>query len=70
MVDASKMDNLHEFVKETYTIITEPQAKKAEFALDVLYFEDPKNINTPLYIKEGLEWIEEQLKSNKQGLNS
>lgn len=69
MIKASKNDNLKEFVKETYSIITQPQAKKAEFALDILFFEDPKNIKTPLYIKEGLEWIEEQLKSNKQGLN-
>lgn len=68
MVEASKKDDLNEFVKETYTIINDKQAKKAEFALDVLYFEDPKKIKTPSYIKEGLDWIEEQLKINKQGL--
>ena len=68
MVDATKKDDLKELVKETYTIINDKQAKKAEFALDVLYFEDPKKIKTPSYIKEGLDWIEEQLKSNKQGL--
>ncbi|WP_353158790.1 AAA family ATPase [Myroides odoratus] len=68
MVEASEKDDLEEFVKETYTIINDKQAKKAEFALDVLYFEDPKKIKTPSYIKEGLDWIEEQLKSNKQGL--
>ena len=68
MVEASKKDNLKELVKETYTIINDKQAKKAEFALDILYFEDPKKIKTPSYIKEGLDWIEEQLKSNKQGL--
>jgi hypothetical protein len=65
---ASKKDDLKEFVKDTYTIINDKQAKKAEFALDVLYFEDPQKIKTPSYIKEGLDWIEEQLKSNKQGL--
>ena len=68
MVEASKKENLIEFVEETYTIINDKQAKKAEFALDVLYYEDPKKIKTPTYIKEGLDWIEEQLKSNKQGL--
>ncbi|ANI89685.1 ATP-dependent endonuclease [Arachidicoccus ginsenosidimutans] len=68
MVEASKKDDLKEFVKETYTIINDKQVKKAEFALDVLYFEDPKKIKTPSYIKEGLDWIEEQLKINKQGL--
>jgi predicted ATP-dependent endonuclease of OLD family len=68
MVEATKKEDLIELVQETYTIINEKQAKKAEFALDVLYFEDPKKIKTPSYIKEGLDWIEEQLKSNKQGL--
>lgn len=68
MVDASKKEDLKELVKETYTIINDKQAKKAEFALDVLYFEDLQKIKTPSYIKEGLDWIEEQLKSNKQGL--
>lgn len=68
MVEASEKDDLEEFVKETYTIINDKQAKKAEFALDVLYFEDPKKIKTPSYIKEGLDWIEKQLKINKQGL--
>ena len=68
MVEASKKEDLKELVQETYTIINDKQVKKAEFALDVLYFEDPKKIKTPSYIKEGLNWIEEQLKSNKQGL--
>ncbi|WP_294346881.1 AAA family ATPase [uncultured Sphingobacterium sp.] len=68
MVDATKKNDLKELVNETYTIINDKQAKKAEFALDVLYFENPKKIKTPSYIKEGLDWIEEQLKSNKQGL--
>lgn len=68
MVEASKKEDLKELVQETYTIINDKQAKKAEFALDVLYFEDPKKIKTPSYIKEGLDWIEDQLKSNKQGL--
>ncbi|OIV40669.1 ATP-dependent endonuclease [Flavobacterium johnsoniae] len=70
MVEASKKDNLQEFATETYTVITDSQAKKAEFALDVLYFEDPKNIIPPSYIKEGLVWIEEQLKNDKQGKKS
>jgi predicted ATP-dependent endonuclease of OLD family len=70
MVEASKKDDLKELAEETYTIINDKQAKKAEFALDVLYFEDPKKIKTPSYIKEGLDWVEEQLKSNKQGLTN
>lgn len=68
MVAASSKDDMLEFIGETYLVITEPQAKKAEFALDVLYFEDPGNLNTPSYITEGLQWIESQLKIKKLGL--
>lgn len=68
MVDASKKEDIKELAKEAYAIINDKQAKKAEFALDVLYFEDPEKIKTPTYIKEGLDWIEEQLKGSKQGL--
>lgn len=68
MVDASKQDNPKEFAKETYDIITNKQAKKAEFALDILYYEDPQKIIPPSYIKEGLEWVQNQLKNNKHGL--
>lgn len=68
MVEASKKEDIKELAKEAYTIINDKQAKKAEFALDVLYFEDPEKIKTPTYIKEGLDWIEEQLKGSKQGL--
>ncbi len=68
MVETSKKDDLKSLAEEAYTIITDKQSKKAEFALDVLYFEDPKKIKTPSYIKEGLDWVEQQLKNNKQGL--
>lgn len=68
MVEASKKEDIKELAKEAYTNINDKQAKKAEFALDVLYFEDPKKIKTPSYIKEGLDWIEEKLKGSKQGL--
>lgn len=68
MVEASTKEDIEEFAKEAYLIINDKQAKKAEFALDVLYFEDPKKIKTPTYIKEGLDWIEDQLKVSKQGL--
>ncbi len=68
MVEASKIDVIKDFAQKAYEEINSKGAKKAEFALDILYFEDPKKINTPSYIKEGLKWIEELLKNNKQGL--
>jgi len=35
--------------------------KKAEFALDMLYSEDPASINVPEYIHNGLKWLENKL---------
>ncbi len=36
---------------------------KAEFALDILFMEDLKNLKIPTYIKEGLAWLEEKIKN-------
>lgn len=35
--------------------------KKAEFALDVLYMQEPETLVVPNYIKEGLNWLSEKL---------
>ena len=37
--------------------------KKAEFSLDVLYMQDPETLIVPGYIKEGLDWLSQQLNS-------
>lgn len=37
------------------------KGKKAEFALELMYLEDPKKLKVPTYIKEGLLWLEDQL---------
>lgn len=34
---------------------------KAEFALDLIYLVDPKEIAVPQYIEEGLRWLENVL---------
>ncbi|MFK3939334.1 AAA family ATPase [Alkalihalobacillus sp. NPDC078783] len=39
--------------------------KKAEFALELIYLEDPKKLKMPEYIKEGLSWLDEKLKSGQ-----
>jgi len=38
------------------------EGKKAEFALQLIYLEELKDIQIPTYIKEGLAWLESQLK--------
>ena len=36
--------------------------KKAEMALDLLFHKDPKGLEVPQYIAEGLKWLEENLR--------
>jgi predicted ATP-dependent endonuclease of OLD family len=70
MVDASKKIDVKDSAKAMYEVITKTGAKKAEFALELLFFEDPETLATPTYIKEGLDWLENQLKpkeSTKKG---
>ncbi|RZK16842.1 MAG: ATP-dependent endonuclease, partial [Flavobacterium sp.] len=44
------------------------KGKKAEFALELLYLEDPKNLITPQYIAQGLEWLQLKLKGKQDEL--
>ncbi len=37
------------------------EMSKAAFALDLLFIQDPKDLKVPLYIHEGLAWLEQQL---------
>lgn len=43
-------------------------AKKAEFALELLFLEDPKKLKTPDYIVEGLNWLQVKLKATQDEL--
>ncbi len=69
MVEASNITNLHESAKAAYDTINAKGVKKAEFALDILYYEDPEKIKVPFYITEGLLWLQNLLKTNKTGLH-
>ena len=40
---------------------------KAEFILHLLYSKDPKELNVPTYIEEGLDWLEKQLDKKPPG---
>ncbi|MDD5652881.1 MAG: AAA family ATPase [Candidatus Omnitrophica bacterium] len=35
--------------------------KKAEFALELLFLQDPETLKVPTYINEGLKWLQDQL---------
>ena len=40
--------------------------KKAEFALDLIYSEEIKDLKVPAYIHEGLSWLADQLKRKEE----
>lgn len=67
MVDAAQL-SVKDAARKAYEEINDKGAKKAEFALDILYFEDPSKITPPIYIKDGLQWVADQLTKDKQGL--
>ena len=68
MIDASVIPDIKESAKEMYESITAQGAKKAEFALELLYIQEPDILVTPKYIKEGLNWLEKKLIAEKDGL--
>ncbi len=45
--------------KEVYNAVG--NAKKAEFALDLLFLDDSEQLAVPTYVKEGLDWLTEQV---------
>ena len=53
-----------------YDAITDKGEIKAEFALELFYFNEPNILLTPAYIKEGLDWLEEKLKPKKKEIKS
>jgi predicted ATP-dependent endonuclease of OLD family len=68
MMDAAKESDFEKSATEMYDSINAQGAKKAEFALELFYLEESKNLNCPKYIKEGLKWLEEKLSVRKDGL--
>ena len=40
--------------------------KKAEFALNLIYLEEPNELKIPTYIKDGLSWLQDQLQRKQQ----
>lgn len=54
--------NLQDLTLKMFEIL-QVTSGKAEFALDILFMEDLKNLKIPTYIKEGLAWLEEKIKN-------
>lgn len=66
MVKAANESDPNISAEQTYLAINGKGVKKAEFALDVLYFKDPTSLRTPTYISEGLNWLQSILKTEKK----
>jgi len=67
---AAKETDIKESAKKMYEAITANGAKKAEFALELLFFEEPNKLEVPDYINKGLEWLEKQLLNIDKGITT
>ena len=69
--NAFKTENKTQISTDVYNAVESTTAKKAEFALDMIYNKDPQSIAIPAYIAEALEWLENEisLKDNNDFLN-
>lgn len=65
MVNAANKNDIKEAAQDAYDAINAKSVKKAEFALEVLYLEDPEKIVIPEYIKDGLNWLKIRLSTEK-----
>ena len=69
--NAFKTENATTIPQDVYNAIKSPNVDKAQFALDMIFNKDPQNIEIPVYIAEGLKWLENEIlsKDNNDFLN-
>lgn len=70
MVQAATESDVINSAQKAYEAINSESVKKAEFALDVMYFEAPEELKVPTYIKEGLNWLENLLRPIKNNVEA
>ncbi len=58
---ANSSESISDIASDLFERLQKGARLKAEFALEVLYADDQYNLQIPIYIKEGLEWLEDQL---------
>ena len=66
-IDAFKKETALEISEDVYNAVQSKSAKKAEFALDMIYNKDPEKITIPQYIAEGLQWLENEILAKDNG---
>ena len=60
---AFKTENATTIPQDVYNAIKSKSVDKAQFALDMIFNKDPQNIEIPVYIAEGLKWLENEILS-------
>ena len=65
--DAFSEEDAETISKKVYDAVADKNAKKADFALDLIFAKDPSNLIIPQYISEGLEWLKTVLLSSNTG---
>lgn len=60
---AFKSEDESKIAVDIYNSVESKSAKKAEFALDMIFNKDPATILVPTYIAEGLVWLQSELSS-------
>ncbi|SFW87345.1 ATP-dependent endonuclease [Chitinophaga sancti] len=69
MINAANERTINAAAEKMFKEITKENAMKAEFALELLFLQEPERLKIPIYINEGLMWLENKLLANKQGFN-
>lgn len=67
MNDASQETNIQDGVKAMYTALS-TTPKKAEFALELIFIQEPQKLKVPSYIANGLKWLIDQLKERQSSI--
>jgi predicted ATP-dependent endonuclease of OLD family len=62
MANAINKPNINEACREMFKALSETR-NKVEMALELIYTTEPSELEPPQYIKEGLVWLQEQLKN-------
>jgi hypothetical protein len=65
MAEGVNKPSISEACEALYEALSK-NSKKAEMALELLYTTEPNQLTPPKYIADGLDWVQEQLKSKHQ----
>lgn len=58
---AFKTEDYNKIAADVFNAVESKGAKKAEFALDMIYSHDPEKLAVPAYIASGLNWLQNEL---------